>query len=126
MDPVVFRRCQHVITENERVIESVKTLIQNDLVNFGRLMNASHDSLKDDYEVSCMEIDLLVNLARQVPGVLGSRITGGGFGGCTVNLIKEDAIPEFSRQVLQKYQEKTGIAAKVFISTAVNGAEKIK
>ena len=100
MDPVIYQRCRHVITENERVLKSVAALKAGDLKCFGQLLNQSHDSLRDDYEVSCAEVDLLVSLARKVEGVLGARITGGGFGGCTVNLIHADAIGEFSKQVL--------------------------
>ncbi len=123
MDPIVYRRCKHVITENSRVLESINALNRSDLAIFGRLMNASHDSLRDDYEVSCAEIDLLVNLARELPGVLGSRITGGGFGGCTVNLVKENAIEEFTKHITDNYQAKTGIVPRIYISTAANGAE---
>jgi galactokinase len=123
MDPVIYQRCYHVITENERVLQSVKALKAGDLKLFGQLLNQSHDSLRDDYEVSCPEVDLLVALARKVEGVLGARITGGGFGGCTVNLIHADAVDEFSKQVLPEYEKQTGIKAQVYVSTAANGAE---
>jgi galactokinase len=123
MDPVVYRRCKHVISEDDRVIESMTALNQGDLKIFGQLMNASHNSLRDDYEVSCPEIDLLVNLAREVKGVLGTRITGGGFGGCTVTLIEAKAVEEFSQHINKNYQAKTGITPKIYISTAANGAE---
>ncbi len=120
---IVFSRAQHVISENDRVLASITALKAGDLVRFGELMNASHDSLRDDYQVSCREIDLLVELARTVPGVLGSRITGGGFGGCTVNLIKATAIPEFIEKLKQEYQSQTGIEPHFYISTAANGAK---
>ncbi|NLM37630.1 MAG: galactokinase [Firmicutes bacterium] len=123
MAPVIYKRCRHVITENERVLKSVAALKAGDLKRFGELLNQSHDSLQQDYEVSCAEIDLLVTLARKVEGVLGARITGGGFGGCTVNLIHADAIGEFTRRVLPEYHKQTGIEAQVYISTAANGAE---
>lgn len=123
MDPVIYQRCYHVITENERVLQSVKALKAGDLKLFGQLLNQSHDSLRDNYEVSCPEVDLLVALARKVEGVLGARITGGGFGGCTVNLIHADAVDEFSKQVLPEYEKQTGIKAQVYVSTAANGAE---
>lgn len=123
MDETVYRRCRHVIAEDQRVLDSIKALEQNDLSAFGRLMNGSHDSLRDLYEVSCDEIDLLVKLAREVPGVLGSRITGGGFGGCTVNLVAEAAIEDFKRHVATSYRARTGIEPQFFISTAANGAE---
>lgn len=123
MDEIVYKRCKHVITENNRVLESINALTASKLERFGELMNATHDSLRDDYNVSCPEIDLIVNLAREIDGVIGSRITGGGFGGCTVNLVSADAIEEFSRYVLGTYEEKTGIKPEMYISTAANGAE---
>ena len=118
-----YQRAYHVISEDNRVLESITALKAGNLVEFGNLMNASHDSLRDDYQVSCSEIDLLVELARVVPGVLGSRITGGGFGGCTVNLIKAAAIPEFTEKLAQEYQAQTGIKPRFYISTAANGAK---
>ena len=122
MNEVVYKRCSHVIAENHRVLESVQVLTQGDLLSFGRLMNASHDSLRDLYQVSCPEIDILVNLARAVPGVLGARITGGGFGGCTVNLVKNDACQHFTEQVGIAYRQKTGIVPEFYMSTAAEGA----
>lgn len=125
LEPVIYQRCRHVITENDRVQKSVEALKQGDLPAFGELMNASHDSLRDRYEVSCAEIDFLVELARKVPGVLGARITGGGFGGSTVNLVVAGAVEDFSRRVLEKYRQQTGREGKLFISTAAGGAEII-
>ncbi len=126
MDEVVYKRCRHVISENNRVLESIKVLQQGDLDSFGNLMNASHDSLRNLYEVSCPEIDLLVDLARKVPGVIGSRITGGGFGGCTVNLVNSSAVTEFSKEVTDIYRQTTGIEAKMYISTAAAGANIVE
>lgn len=126
LDPIVYNRCRHVITENVRVLESIKSLSQNDLVTFGKLMNDSHDSLRDDYQISCFEIDLLVNFARSFNGVIGSRITGGGFGGCTVNLVSNEAIQDFSRQLTDFYQKETGITPHLYISTPGAGAEIIR
>ncbi len=123
LDPVIYRRCRHIVEENERVVESVAALTAGDLARFGGLMNASHDSLRDLYEVSCPEIDRLVELARSVPRVLGSRMTGGGFGGCTVNLVAESAIPEFERMVLEPYRKETGIEPEFYISTPAAGAK---
>jgi galactokinase len=123
MDSLVYRRCKHVISEDDRVLKSMTALNKGDLKTFGQLMNESHDSLRDDYEVSCPEIDLLVNLARQVKGVLGARITGGGFGGCTVNLIEVKAVEEFSQHITKNYQAKTGLTPLIYISTAASGAE---
>jgi galactokinase len=86
-------------------------------------MDASHDSQRDDYEVSCAEVDLLVDLARKLPGVLGARITGGGFGGCTVNLASRDAVEGLRTSVLPEYQRRTGIAPRLFVSAPAGGAE---
>jgi galactokinase len=122
MDPVVLRRCRHVVTENARVVESAAALRAGDLARFGRLMDASHDSLRDDYQTSCPEVDRLVELARAVPGVLGARITGGGFGGCTVNLLEASAVERFRAEVLPGYQRETGLAARLFLSAAADGA----
>jgi galactokinase len=126
LNEVVYRRCRHVITENDRVLESIRVLKQGDLESFGRLMDASHNSLRDLYEVSCPEIDRLVDLARKVPGVLGSRITGGGFGGCTVNLVDSNSIAGFSRLVVDSYLKETGIEAKVYVSMAAAGASIVE
>lgn len=125
LDPIVYSRCKHVITEDERVLSSIKALNRDDLKTFGQYMNASHDSLRDDYQVSCPEIDLLVDLAREVNGVLGTRITGGGFGGCTVTLIQSTAENQFKEHITKNYQAKTGIVPQIYISTAANGAEII-
>src|SRR5438132_697023 len=122
LDPVVYRRCRHVVTENARVLESKSALGRGDLRRFGESMDASHASLRDDYEVSCAEIDLLVDLARQSSGVLGARITGGGFGGCTVNLVARGAVESFRKEVLGEYRRRTGIDGWVFVSEAADGA----
>lgn len=126
LDPVVFRRCRHVITENQRVLQSVTALKTGDLSSFGMLMNASHDSLRDDYEVSCAEIDLLIDLARQQPGLLGARMTGGGFGGCIVNLVLNSAIEAFVDEVGTLYREQTGITPRFYVGMAVEGAHIIE
>ena len=119
---MVYRRCRHVVTENARVLESKSALGKGDLRRFGELMDASHASLRDDYEVSCEEVDLLVDLARRRPGVLGARITGGGFGGCTVNLVARGAVESLGEEVLGEYQRRTGIAARLYLSGAADGA----
>jgi galactokinase len=123
MNPAVYRCCRHVINENNRVLESIEALRRQDLISFGQLMNASHDSLRDDFEVSCAEIDLLVDLARQVPEVLGARITGGGFGGCTVNLLPARQEERFMEYVRGNYLKQTGIEPEFYISSPANGAE---
>jgi galactokinase len=122
LSPEVHRRCRHVITENARVVESIEALGRGDLARFGRLMDASHVSLRDDYGVSCPEVDLLVELARRSSGVLGARITGGGFGGCTVNLVARDALEAFREDVLGEYRSRTGLAPRLFVSAAAGGA----
>lgn len=122
---VVAARCQHVIYENQRVLDSVQALRAGDFTAFGQYMNESHDSLRDLYEVSCSELDLMVDLARSVPGVVGARMTGAGFGGCTVNLVKADAVDAFLAKVPTEYKAKTGLEPEVYITTGENGAEKI-
>jgi len=123
LDPVVHRRCRHVIGEDERVLRSVEALGRGDLAGLGQHMDASHASLRDDFQVSCPEVDLLVDLVRRTPGVLGSRITGGGFGGCTVNLVERQALPHLREAVLPEYQRRTGRVPRLFVSTAADGAE---
>jgi galactokinase len=108
MSPVIRRRCRHVIGENARVLESADALRQHNLKRFGELMAESHVSLRDDYEVSCDELDLMVALANQCRDVYGARMTGGGFGGCTVNLIEAEAVEDFKTTVAGEYQRKTG------------------
>jgi galactokinase len=125
MSSEVYRRCRHVVKENQRVLDSVQALRQGELARFGQLMNESHDSLRDDYEVSCPEVDLLVNLARDMPGVLGTRITGGGFGGCTVNLVAKAAVEQFTQEVGRAYQKQTGIEPRFFSCMPAQGARLI-
>lgn len=119
---VVRQRARHVVTENARVLACVEALESGDLARFGTLMNQSHDSLRDDYNVSTHELDLLVSLCQAVPGVFGARMTGAGFGGCTVTLAKTEAIPQFRDQVLEPYREATGQEAAMFVCRAVDGA----
>ena len=119
---VVRRRCRHVITENARALESAEALRAGDLERFGRLMNASHDSLRDDYEVSGPELDLLVEIARGVEGVWGSRLTGAGFGGCTVTLARPEAVEPLRRAVLARYGRETGLEPRFWDSEAADGA----
>jgi len=119
---VVRRRCTHVIRENERVLEAVAALQVGDAVAFGRLMDASHASLRDLYEVSCRELDLMVEIARSVPGCLGARLTGAGFGGCTVSLVEEGAVSQFQEIVREAYQRRTGLAPQLYVCAAGDGA----
>jgi galactokinase len=119
---LVMRRARHVITENQRVLDAVKVLQAGDLNRFGELMNASHESLRSDYEVSSRELDTLVEIARQQPGVLGARMTGAGFGGCTVNLVRQDAALAFARAVEEGYQRALGLRAETYVFRASGGA----
>jgi UDPglucose--hexose-1-phosphate uridylyltransferase len=118
----LFRRCRHVVTENARVREAVGALRAGDLVRLGRLMAASHASLRDDYEVSCPELDLLVDLAARTPGVLGARLTGGGFGGSTVNLVARGALDPFRTRVIDEYRRRTGREGRLVVTVAAPGA----
>jgi galactokinase len=122
---VVYRRCRHVITENARVLAAAKALAQGDLKEFGRLMAESHQSLRDDYEVSSEELDLMVELARKIEGVYGARMTGGGFGGCTVNLVAVEHDEEFSKRVAESYEQVTKLKPEIFICSASKGAEEV-
>ena len=122
---VVYRRCRHVITENARVLAAAKALEQGDLKEFGRLMAASHQSLRDDYEVSSEELDLMVELAQKLEGVYGARMTGGGFGGCTVNLVAVEHDEEFSKRVAESYEQVTKLKPEIFICSASDGAEEV-
>ncbi len=123
--PVVRSRCDHVISENQRVLDSVQALKRKDLRKFGQLMNASHDSLRDLYEVSCSELDFLVHIARETEGVLGSRMTGGGFGGCTVSLIEKAGIDQFEKVVKARYPEETGLQPDMYVCAPAPGAEEV-
>jgi len=125
LPPIVRRRCNHVISENQRVLDSIQALKREDLTKFGQLMNASHDSLRDLYEVSCAELDLLVHIARETEGVLGSRMTGGGFGGCTVSLIEKAGIDQFEKVVKARYPEETGLQPDMYVCEPAAGAEEV-
>lgn len=124
-DPVCRVRAKHAVYENQRTIKAVNALKENNIEEFGRLMNASHVSLRDDYEVSCEEIDILVDLAWQIPGVIGSRITGGGFGGCTVSIVKNDAVDTFIDTIGKQYKEKVGHEAEFYVVEIGDGAGKL-
>ncbi len=119
-------RARHVITENARVQEAVAAAERGDLMTFGALMNASHASLRDDYAVSCPELEAMVEIARQQPGCLGARLTGAGFGGCTVNLVVEDAVPAFIANVAREYAARVGVAPQIYPCHAVAGASELE
>ncbi|MCI9465271.1 MAG: galactokinase [Lachnospiraceae bacterium] len=124
-DEVRVRRAKHAVYENQRTIRAVEALKNNDIKLFGELMNASHVSLRDDYQVSCGEIDILVEEAWKIPGVVGSRITGGGFGGCTVSIVKDEAVEEFKEKIGAAYQEKTGKQADFYVVEIGDGPSKL-
>jgi galactokinase len=111
---LILRRCRHVVEENIRVLEAVKALEAGDAERLGELMDASHESLRADYEVSSDELDILVDAAREIPGTLGARMTGAGFGGCTVNLVKEENVEFFVDRIKERYMRSTGLEAIVY------------
>ena len=118
-------RARHVVRENERVFKSVEALEKGDLAAFGGMLYASHESLAEDYEVSSAELDLMVELARSVEGVVGARMTGAGFGGCTVNLVYEEVVEGFRREVVEAYRRQTGLPAEMYVCEAVDGLRVI-
>ncbi|WP_135554217.1 galactokinase [Paenibacillus cymbidii] len=124
-DETVRKRARHVIEENDRVLESVEALRGNDLVRFGKLMIASHESLRDLYEVTCKELDVMVEEALRTEGVLGSRMTGAGFGGCTVSLVEEDQVETFIRQVGEAYEARTGLKPAFYVADIGDGVTEI-
>lgn len=124
-DSVCRRRAKHAVSENERSVVAVEALMSNDLEAFGKLMNASHVSLRDDYEVSCPELDFLAEEAWRTEGVIGGRMTGGGFGGCTVNLVRKDAVEEFIAKAGTAYREKFGIEASFYQASPEEGAHRL-
>ena len=124
-DPVNIRRARHTVYENQRTIRAVQALQQGDIALFGKLMNESHVSLRDDYEVTGVELDTLVEAAWEQEGVIGSRMTGAGFGGCTVSIVEDDAIDSFIEQVGKKYQERIGYKADFYVVEIGDGARKL-
>ena len=119
---IVYRRCRHVVGENERVLQTVAALARNDLVEVGRLMNASHDSLRDDYEVSSSALDVMVEAMRSAPGCYGARLTGAGFGGCAVALVEPSAQQTIADIIYEKYPKVTNIWPEVYTTRASAGA----
>ena len=124
-DEVRVKRAKHAVYENQRTIRAVEALKNNNLKLFGELMNASHVSLRDDYEVSCEEIDVLVEEAWKVEGVIGSRITGGGFGGCTVSIVRDEAVDAFREKVGAAYQERVGRTADFYVVEIGDGPAEL-
>jgi galactokinase len=124
-DPVIMKRARHVISENGRVTEAVRVLKENNLERFGELMNLSHDSLKDDYEVTGIELDTLVYEGRKLPGVIGTRMTGAGFGGCTVSIVKKTDSTYFMTALSAAYQKITGLVPDFYLPEIGDGARRI-
>ena len=118
----VYRRCRHVVSENARVLDAAQALRRSELDLFGHLMTESHRSLRDDYEVSCRELDLMVEFALECKGVFGARMTGGGFGGCTVNLVQAEAVETFKSTVSRRYESATGLQPAIYVCSAADGA----
>ena len=123
---VLYRRCRHIITENLRVQQTVHALASGDLPALKPILLASHESLRDDYEVSCRELDVMVDLALAHPGVRGARMTGGGFGGCTVNLVAREEVKSFQSYIESKYAQATGLASDIYITSASEGAAQVE
>jgi len=125
-DPIAFKRARHVVGEVQRTSDAVKALKAGELEKFGQLMNASHISLRDDYEVTGPELDCMASEAWKIDGVIGSRMTGGGFGGCTVSLVKDEAIERFTTEVGAAYEKQIGIKPEFYIAEIGDGAIKIE
>ncbi len=125
LPPVVHRRARHVVSEIERTLAAAAALERGDLAHFGALMDASHASLRDDYEVSIPELDTLVEIARRLPGCYGSRLTGGGFGGSTVSLVEEGAVDRFAADLVAGYRERLGREAQVLVCTPSEGVSRV-
>jgi galactokinase len=125
LDPVVLRRCQYVVAENQRLIDACQALEQADFGRVGQLLYGSHHGLQHDYEVSCPELDLLVGYAQAEPGIAGARMMGGGFGGCTLNLVRTDSVEKFVQQATQQYKRATGIDLKTYRVHPADGAGRV-
>ena len=125
LTPVIYRRCRHVVSENERTVRAADALASGDVALFGKLMNESHVSMRDDFEISCREVDQMVALNQAVDGVYGARMTGGGFGGCTISLVEAGAVEAFRQSVAKGYQAATGMEPQIFTSTAGAGVGEV-
>jgi len=121
LTPTLYKRVRHVVTENERVRSAAIALEQGDLSAFGALMRASHRSLRDDYQVSCAELEAMIEIADRQPGVYGSRLTGGGFGRCTISLVNTEHSAEFERRVVEAYHSATGLFTDIYLCQASQG-----
>jgi galactokinase len=126
MSPLALKRARHVITENTRTVAAADALIRHDLKELGRLMAEAHVSYSQDFEASCEEADAMVELAQDLPGLIGARLTGGGFGGCTVNLVEQQHARDFSVALGQRYAARTGITPQIHICHASGGAHQVQ
>jgi galactokinase len=122
----IRKRCEHVINENQRVIDSIEGLKNDSILKLGELMWESHQSLRDLYEVSSKELDIMVDIAKNTEGVLGSRLLGGGFGGCTISIVKNESMEKFKENITRDYIKKTGIQPEIYICDTEDGAKKIE
>ena len=123
---LIYRRCHHVVSENERVLRTVDALRKGDLASVGVAMAESHLSMKNDYQISCRELDIMVELAQKLPGLIGARMTGGGFGGCTINLVRDASVAQFREEIRIGYHQATGIDAEIYVSMAGAGVTEVK
>src|SRR5579872_881098 len=121
----IWKRCSHVVRENQRTIDAARALTAGDLARVGNLMRESHNSLRDLYEVSCRELDVMVEAAEGLPGFCGGRMTGGGFGGCTINLVRQENAEDFAKRIAERYREATGIRPHVYLCSAEDGAGEL-
>jgi galactokinase len=123
--PNAFKRARHVITENTRTVDAAEALLRRDLPTLGRLMHEAHVSYSKDFEASCVEADTMVDLAQDLPGLVGARLTGGGFGGCTINVVEKEHAPAFAKVLKERYKQATGIDPEIFICHASAGAHRL-
>ncbi|MGM0545213.1 MAG: galactokinase [Bacteroidota bacterium] len=126
MDPLIFKRCKYVVEENKRVIQACEDLRKGDLTSFGKRMYQSHAGLRHEYEVSCKELDVLVDIARDLDGVFGARMMGGGFGGCTINLVQEKQVESFSNNVKEQYRQRLDKEIKIYKTRVSAGTHLLK
>ena len=125
LTPLIYRRCRHVVSENERTVRAADALAAGDVALFGRLMNESHVSMRDDFEISCREVDIMVELNQRIDGVHGARMTGGGFGGCTISLVEATAVDAFRQAVAEGYRAATGLEPQIFTSLPGAGVGEV-
>ena len=126
LDPILQKRVRHVVYEIDRTLKAVEALKKNDMTELGKLLYATHESLKNDFEVSCVELDIMVNIASKVKGVYGSRVMGGGFGGCTISLVKEESVNELKARLLKEYPIRSGKQTAVWVCNLSDGVREIR